>query len=172
MTPQRRPAIGATPIQSARAPSRIRAAAPPPIGGVRQGIRPPAAPGTPTAIPPLAAAQGAGSLSVANRATGGGEILLTPAARRATPAAPAVLTPAVRTPTLVHRAPRPAAPPVQDSRPAPAPVAAALAPDLDPATLRRALAQLPGGDIGRLAEKLFPHFQRQVRRLQERRGGL
>lgn len=117
------------------------------------------------------------SANAAPPATGGIRQGIRPAALSAAPAAPVSLTPAVRTPALVHRALRPAAAPVQDSRPAAAPAAvmaamAARPPDLDPATLRRALARLPDGDVGRLAEKLFPHFQRQVRRLQERRGGL
>lgn len=42
--------------------------------------------------------------------------------------------------------------------------------EFDPAALRHALNRIPASDIAPLADKLFEHFQRHVRRLQERRG--
>lgn len=184
--PPRRPPGGTMRIRPVRALSPIRITVPSPAGDIRQGIRrgtgrgiaPAAFPGAPTAVPRPATVQGAGITDTgiagvigANRAPGGGGDAL-----------PAIgvhgAASAVPTPALLHHAARTAVVAAPASRPATAATAAVTAavpappPDVDAATLRRALARLPDGDVGRLAEKLFPHFQRQVRRLQERRGGL
>lgn len=88
------------------------------------------------------------------------------AARRPRPLMPAAPQSLVHRPHAPDAAPQPLASHVPPGRER----AEARRPGLDPVEVKVALDRLPGSAMAPLADKLFVHFQRHMRRLRERKG--